>query len=266
MGLPLPCSLTPTKVAAFKDCAYAFRLAVIDKVPQPLSAWTVKGVLAHRALEAFYFSVTPRERTRARAREVTEQILQMERAHGYATCFLDQLPPHAADQLFAEVHELVQNLFEVEDPSRTHAIGAELMLEADMGGWLARGVIDRLDLDRHGDLVVVDYKTGRSPTVAHQRDKLGGVLFYAMLVERVIGVRPRTVRLLYLKDQVVIECNASEQRLAATAHRMDAVWDAVRRACEHESFRPRPSRLCNTCAYRSLCPVMTVAERANALS
>ena len=51
MPLPLPSSLTPSKVAAFKDCALAFRFSVIDGLPEPPSAPAVKGTLVHRALE-----------------------------------------------------------------------------------------------------------------------------------------------------------------------------------------------------------------------
>src|SRR3954453_9946879 len=62
MALPLPTSLTPSKVAAFKDCALAFRFSVIDGLPEPPSAPAVKGTLVHRALELL-FEAPPAERT-----------------------------------------------------------------------------------------------------------------------------------------------------------------------------------------------------------
>ena len=37
MALPLPTSLSPSKVATFKDCALAFRFSAIDKLPEPPS-------------------------------------------------------------------------------------------------------------------------------------------------------------------------------------------------------------------------------------
>jgi len=51
MALPLPTSLTPSKVASFKDCALAFKFSTIDHLPEPPSPHTTKGTLVHRALE-----------------------------------------------------------------------------------------------------------------------------------------------------------------------------------------------------------------------
>ena len=38
MSLPLPASLTPSKVSTFKECALAFRLSAIDKIPDQKAA------------------------------------------------------------------------------------------------------------------------------------------------------------------------------------------------------------------------------------
>ena len=36
--------------------------------------------------------------------------------------------------------------------------------------------------------------------------------------------------------------------------RTSAVWTAIERACDTGDFRPRPSRLCDWCSFRSWCP------------
>src|SRR3954463_10647846 len=66
MSLPLPTSLTPSKVASFKDCALAFRFSVIDRLPEPPSPWATKGTLVHAALERL-FLLDPGDRTVAAA-------------------------------------------------------------------------------------------------------------------------------------------------------------------------------------------------------
>src|SRR5688572_16606720 len=63
MALPLPSSLSPSKVASFKDCALAFRYSVIDRLPEPPSAAAAKGTLVHKALELLFADEPPEGRT-----------------------------------------------------------------------------------------------------------------------------------------------------------------------------------------------------------
>src|ERR1700738_616666 len=63
MSVPLPTSLSPSKVASFTDCALAFRFSAIDHVPEAPSAAAVKGTLVHRALELLMWEEPAGHRT-----------------------------------------------------------------------------------------------------------------------------------------------------------------------------------------------------------
>ncbi len=67
MSLPLPSTLSPSKLSAFKDCALAFRFSAIDRLPEPPSPWATKGTLVHRALELLFSRVEAGSRTREAA-------------------------------------------------------------------------------------------------------------------------------------------------------------------------------------------------------
>src|SRR5699024_1172349 len=109
-----------------------------------------------------------------------------------------------------------------------------VMLEADVDGLRLRGIIDRLELDENGDLVVTDYKTGRSPGHAHTQGRLGGVNFYALLCQELFGRLPSQVRLVYLGDGVVVTTEPTEQSIRGLRNRVGAMWQAISRACETE--------------------------------
>ena len=117
-----------------------------------------------------------------------------------------------------------------------------------------RGIIDRLEIDDQGRFIVTDYKTGRVPSEMQERSRLGGVHFYAFLLEQILGQRPARVQLLYLSEPVMITTIPTEQSVRALERKVRAVWSAIERACEHDNFKPKPSRLCDWCAYQSLCP------------
>ncbi|MEZ5298067.1 MAG: PD-(D/E)XK nuclease family protein [Ilumatobacteraceae bacterium] len=54
-------------------------------------------------------------------------------------------------------------------PRTIREIGLELKLEAPVGDLTLQGIIDRLELDADGELVVTDYKTGRAPSPNWER-------------------------------------------------------------------------------------------------
>jgi putative RecB family exonuclease len=164
------------------------------------------------------------------------------------------LDADAAAQFAAEAEILVRRYFTLEDPTTVHPIGMELRLEVTVGSLTLRGIIDRLELDADGGLVVTDYKSGKVPGVIHEQSRLGGVHFYAFLCERVLGVRPARIQLLYLSEPVAIVAEPSAQSIRGLEQRTAAIWKAVERACEHEDFRPRPSALCNWCSFQDYCP------------
>ena len=149
---------------------------------------------------------------------------------------------------------MMERYFTLEDPRRVEPVGLELMLSSEIGGVMVRGIIDRLELDTDGALVVTDYKTGRAPNQAYEQSRLGGVHFYAFLCERLLGRRPDRVQLLYLSDPVAITTVPSEQSIRQLERKVKAIWQAIERACERDDFRPKQSRLCNWCAYQAFCP------------
>lgn len=252
MSLPLPTSLSPSKVSSFKDCALAFRLSAIDKLPEPPSAAATKGSLVHRALQLLFWDEPAGSRTLAAALSKLETA----RAEFAVDPEFTELALAEEDAVvfFEEAKALVRKYFELEDPNTVRVVGVELKLEARVGGLLLRGIIDRLELDDDGELVITDYKTGRSPGVNFELSRMAGVHFYAFLCEQVLGRRPARIQLLHLAEPVAISLVPSEQSIRGLRNRTQAVWAAVERACATEDFRPKVGKLCDWCAYKAYCP------------
>ena len=251
MGRALPSSLSPSKITSFRDCPLAFRFSVIDRIPEPPSPWASKGTLVHRALELLMLR-PPEQRT------LTEAWADLARAR---TELADdpeftglELTDDDLAAFHADAERMVERYFELEDPATIRPIGLEVMLSARLGGLLLRGIIDRLELDDDGELVVTDYKTGKAPREGFEQARLTGLQFYALLCEEVLGQRPAKVQLLYLSTPESIAATPTESMTRGIRQRSQAVWQAVERACTLDDFRPRTGPLCGYCTFKPYCP------------
>lgn len=251
MALQPPTGLSPSAVSSFQDCALAFRFSSIDRLPEPSSLPAVRGTLVHSALEGL-FALEPGERTPERAQACLDEAhLALRSDPEYLGLDLDAEGDAA---LLERSRELVDNYFRLEDPRAITPIGLELRLEASLGDLNLRGIIDRLELDDDGGLVVTDYKTGAAPRQQFEQGRLGGVHFYAFLCEELFGTRPARVQLLYLADPVAIVAEPTDQASRGLRRKLTALWAAIERSCEREDFRPRPSKLCDWCSFQAHCP------------
>jgi putative RecB family exonuclease len=252
MSLPLPTSLSPSKVASFKDCGLAFRFSAIDRLPETPSPHAAKGTLVHRALELLMWEQP------AGRRSLDAAVACLDRAQAEVRGdpeYLDlDLGEESEDEWRADAEQLVRNYFELEDPNEVRLLGTELRLSVEFGAVTMRGIIDRLELDDDGGLVVTDYKKGRAPDSSYEQARLGGVHFYAFLCERLLGRRPSRIQLLHLREPIAISTTPSEQSIRGLQQRTSAIWAAVEQACERDDFRPNPGRLCRHCAYQAYCP------------
>ena len=257
MALELPTSLSPSKVSSFTDCALSFRFSAIDKIPQPPTVATVKGTLVHAALERL-LALDPAERTLDAAVACLAD----------ATSLLDsdnewaELALNADEQatFFRDADVLVRKYFEVEDPTSIEPIGLELHVEhqlpvKDGTHVTLRGIIDRLERDENGKLVVSDYKTGKAPAAGYQQSRLTGVHIYAYLCEQIYRERPSKVQLIYLGGTpTIVETTPTEQSTRQIERKVTSIWSAIETACERNDFRPKKSKLCSWCSYQKWCP------------
>ncbi|MEJ7800993.1 MAG: PD-(D/E)XK nuclease family protein, partial [Ilumatobacter sp.] len=210
-----------------------------------------RGSLVHRALELLFVRPAA-ERTPAALDEAVEAaIAEYRHLDEFTLLSLDE---EATNRFDVDCRRLATNYLDMEDPTVVRDIGLELRLEAPVGDLMLRGIIDRLELDAAGGLVVTDYKTGRAPSPNWERKSLSGLNFYSFLCESLFGRRPAAIRLMYLSSKETITATPSAQSTKFMTTRTTAVWKAVATACERDDFRPRQGPLCNYCSYQTWCP------------
>jgi putative RecB family exonuclease len=250
MALPVPTRLSPSRVEAFLSCPMAFRFSAVERIPEVPSPHAVKGTLVHRALELLFARPAAQRTHDAGRADLQRAVAELLAGPEWPLLGLTG----AAEATFlAEAAAMVDRYFAMEDPRAVHTIGVELRLEAPANGVTLHGVIDRLDLE-DGELVVTDYKTGRPPSEAYERQKLNGVHFYAFLCQQLFGKRPARVQLYFLSTGEILSTVPTEQSASFLPKRARAVFDAVERACANESFQARPGPLCKSCSYQAWCP------------
>jgi putative RecB family exonuclease len=254
-GPPVKAALSPSRASDFMQCPLLYRFRVIDRLPQAPSSAATRGTLVHAVLERL-FDLPADQRTYDAARELLqpqwEQLLVDEPA--LATLFPDDEGAALAVWL-GDAERLLTTWFELEDPTRLEPAERELYVETALeDGLVLRGYVDRLDIAPDGQLRVVDYKTGRSPSELFEAKALFQMRFYALVLWRLRGVVPAMLQLVYLGNGEVVRYSPDSRELEATERKVRALWTAIARAAETGDWRPSKSRLCDWCDFQSLCP------------
>ena len=247
---PVPTTLSPSRIESFLSCPLAFRFVNVEKLPDPPTVATTKGSLVHRALEVFFGDEG--DRSVGHMHQSVDTAIE---EYSSNPDLLDlELSGTALTEFVDDCRQLALGYLAMEDPSSVRAVGLEMRIEAAVGPVTLRGIIDRLERDQTGGLVVTDYKTGRAPAPGREKKSLGGVQLYSILCERSLGERPTRVQLMYLRSGQTVSAVPTDQSTRHMENRVTAVHRAIEQACDTGVFRPQRSGLCSFCAYQRWCP------------
>jgi len=249
-------ALSPSRAADFMQCPLLYRFRVIDKLPSPPSAAAARGTLVHSVLERL-FDLPAAARTIEAAATLGEpQWHALLEGDPELADLVDEADPAALARWFGDAVSLIQRWFTLEDPTRLEPDARELYVETDLDGLTLRGYVDRLDVTPTGEMRVVDYKTGRSPSELFEGKALFQMKFYALVLWRLRGRVPRLLQLVYLggTDPEIVRYSPDEADLLAVERKLKALWLAIETAAQNGDWRPHKSRLCDWCDHRSLCP------------
>lgn len=256
---------TPSRLTTWLDCPRRYRLTYLDRPAPPKGppwAHNTVGAAVHLALARWW--AEPRERrTPLVARGLVDAAwptLRL-RADGFADdAQADRWRVRAGDM----VERYAASLDRDDEP-----VGVERTVAVRTGTLAVSGRVDRVD--RRGDeLVVVDYKSGRSVLTTDDARGSLALALYALAARRTLRRACSRVELHHLPTGRVAAFDHTELSLARHLSRAEAIGAEAVSAAEalldggdpEALFPPRPGSRCGWCDVRSSCPTGRAAAPA----
>lgn len=286
----LPSQLSPSSVAAFKQCRKLFFYRYIMRYSSASTPEQVRGIAVHEVLSRF-FDLPHESRDISHVHElfrgVMQELIEKERQDGrlgysgfftnrdeeraWAITCLDLIanflyherknPPEQGDPEQREM-KLTHTFLASYNPLDASKEGMAETARAPSSHMSVIGIIDRLDRCADGSLRVVDYKTGKAPELKYSEktnqrimdEKFFQLQIYALLVQRELGEVPKEMRIVYLQEPTSVTRSLDSKVLPEVERELRSVWEDIVSAVERERFPPKPGPLCDWCSFQDRCP------------
>lgn len=248
---PLPKSLSPSRLADFQACPRRYQHASVERISQPATYATAKGRFAHYVFEHLFLE-PEEERTIERARSFVDPAIDV-----ILTAEVRQeiaMDTAMLKRMLEEIEAIIVKYFDMEDPRTVNTEGIELRLGVNVDDTPLFGILDRLDRDGEGNLVIVDYKTGSLPNRNYDSATFANAELYAALCREKLGETPTKIRLLYVAHGETLERTVTDVVVRARTQSAVSAWERIKRYYSDGDFPATPStNTCRFCAYKDLC-------------
>ena len=245
-------TLSPSRANDYLNCPLLYRFRSIDKLPEPPSIDAIRGILVHSVLEKL-FTYQRTERTYG----ISEKDLvplwnEMKENRADVKELLLDLEE---EKFLLSAYALLQKYFELEDPRTFEPTELEAHVEIDLSEKLViHGYIDRLDIAPTGEIRIVDYKTGKSPSVGYEEKSFFQMKFYALILWKKLGRVPKRLQMIFLGDGKVLTQDPTEDELIKTQLKIEKIAADIQQSKVSGEWPSRKSRLCDWCAHQKICP------------
>jgi RecB family exonuclease len=254
----MPLKVTPARVNAWQDCPRRYLLAYIICERRRGGPWAHLeiGNAVHRAL-AGWTALPPHDRTDDTMTSLLDHEWPIDGG------FRD--PTHSTNWLHHAtgwVHRYAPSWRDVT------IVGSERTVSCRYNDVTLEGRVDRID-DRDGQLVIVDYKTGRHPSTDDDAAASWALALYSLATGRILRRRCARAELHHLPTGLVAAVDYTRElilrqidRLTGLAREIDKTAntyrDVIKDGASSEQaailFPTRVGPLCGSCPYRHACP------------
>jgi RecB family exonuclease len=238
---------TPSRLLTWLDCPRRYRFTYVDRpAPARGPAWAHNsvGAAVHLALARWWELRLP-ARTPAAARALVAQAWSPD---GFADA-------EQADRWREHAGAMVERYVAGVDPE-AEPRGIERTVACTTTGLAVSGRVDRVD-ERDGELVVVDYKTGRSVLTADDARGSLALALYVLGTRRTFRAACATVELHHLPTGAVLAWTHTTESLRRHVQRAERIAVEIAGAAD---FPERPSALCGWCDFVRHCPAGLAAS------
>lgn len=245
--------LSPSKIGTFRDCPQNFAFRYVQRLEEPANAMMLRGTLVHEVCERL-FDVVPEQRTYATAIDLLHRLWErmVDDEPELRDLFADAA---AAATWIASAERLVATWLRIETPASLVGVGTEVFVELESEDGVLAGIVDRLDRLPDGTWAITDYKTGAAPGPGWERAAFFQLRFYALLVQRSLGVQVSRLRLVYLAgDGEVLDLPFDADAESCVDRQVHGLASVMRRAVAEDRWRTNVGRHCDWCSFKDRCP------------
>src|SRR6266700_103397 len=232
--------LSPSALDKYLHCPRLYRFLYLDGMwnRSRVTATQSFGTTIHAVMREFFRLPV--------ARRSLERLQRLLRDCWVKEGYRNREELQASKERAAEaLGEWYQRAFVFNDTATT-----EVDLQASWGDVVLKGRLDRVDTDRDGGLVVVDYKTGRRPASQEAADADSALTIYAALAQRRLH---RPVHGLVLDYVVAGTQGRTERPAEVLEERLDEVLRTASRLRADRECVPRTGPWCSSCDLLGAC-------------
>ncbi|MDA9646007.1 PD-(D/E)XK nuclease family protein [Candidatus Actinomarina] len=246
-------NLSPSRASQFKTCPKQFKFSNVDKIKEPTNLVQAKGTTVHQALEDLY-DLPSNERTPEVLYNLFRKAWSNVRGNDEHVNLFESLDDER--EWGQEGLNLLHNYLKLENPQKLEPLEQERWVRGSIEDLNLRGILDRMDEDKDGNLIIVDYKSGKAPMAKYKEPRFFALKLYALLIRDEIGITPKELKLIYLKNSTIHTLNIDDKMLDEAKVEILSIWDEIKKAFKENNFPAVKNGLCKDwCYYKPICPL-----------
>jgi len=245
-------NLSPSRASQFKTCPKQFKYANVDKILEPTNEVQAKGTTVHQALEDL-FDLPSEERTIEKLHNLFREAWTKVRGNDEHHNLFSSIEEERDWGL--EGLKLLNNYMTLEDPRSFEPVERERWVRGTIEDLNLRGILDRMDRNDNGELIIVDYKSGKAPLAKYKEPRFFALKLYALLIKEETGEMPVELKLIYLQNSTIHTLKIDNEILEQAKQEILEVWNNIKIAFQNNEFPPIKNALCDWCYYKPICPI-----------